>query len=92
MLEVERATLSTVVTTMVRKGLIEQVPDRADQRQKQLRITAAGRKLWGKLPDLTFIHQAAFAGLDAADVATTIRVLQEAARRLEHLSGKGPDE
>lgn len=92
MLEVERATLSTIVTTMVRKGLIKQVPDQVDQRQKLLRITAAGRRLWGKLPDLAFIHQTAFAGLDATDVTTTIRVLQGAVERLEQLLKKGPDE
>jgi DNA-binding MarR family transcriptional regulator len=92
MLEVERATLSTIVTTMVRKGLIKQVPDRADRRQKLLRITAAGRALWDKLPDLALIHQTAFSGLHAADVAATIRVLRLAVERLERLSKKGTDE
>ncbi len=46
MLQVERATLSVIIGTLVRKRLVEQVPDRADQRQKLLRMTPAGKKLW----------------------------------------------
>jgi MarR family transcriptional regulator, lower aerobic nicotinate degradation pathway regulator len=87
-LQVERATLSVIVTTLVRKGLVEQVADRVDQRQKLLRITAAGTRLWKELPDLGFIHKAAFDGIDAADLATTIKVLRTATERLEHLSHK----
>ena len=89
MLEIERATLSTIVTTLVRKGLIEQVADQVDQRQKLLRITAAGTRLWKELPDLTFIHRTAFEGIDPADMATAIRVLRTAAERLDKLSKKG---
>lgn len=89
MLQVERATMSGLVATLLRKGLVKQVPDQTDQRQKLLRLTAAGTKLWRELPDLTFIHRAAFDGIDAADIATTIRVLQTATERLENLLHKG---
>lgn len=51
LLRIERATLSGVVATLVRKGLVTQVPDAVDQRQRILSITAAGRKLWDDLPD-----------------------------------------
>jgi DNA-binding MarR family transcriptional regulator len=88
-LQIERATLSVVVSTLVRKGLVEQVPDRVDQRQKLLRMTRAGTTLWGKLPDLTFIHKVAFDGLSNADLAATIRVLQTATERLDNLSRSG---
>jgi DNA-binding MarR family transcriptional regulator len=91
MLQVERATLSAVVGTLVRKGLVEQVPDRVDQRQKLLRLTAAGSKLWGDLPDLTLIHKAAFDGIDDAAIAIAVSVLQIATGRLDHLSSKGTD-
>lgn len=90
-LEVERATLSTVVAVMVRKGLIEQVPDKVDQRQKHLRMTARGESLWAGIPDLSFIHRAAFDGLDPSAIATTIGLLERAVQRLERLSGKGAD-
>jgi MarR family transcriptional regulator, lower aerobic nicotinate degradation pathway regulator len=89
MLQVERATLSVVVGSLVLKGLVEQVPDRADQRQKLLRMTAAGKKLWDELPDLALIHKAAFDGIDDDAIATAIRVLQTATERLDILAQKG---
>lgn len=90
-LQVERATLSVVVGTLVRKGLVEQVPDRADLRQKRLQMTAAGAQLWGELPDLTLILEAAFEGIDSAAIATAVSVLQIATERLDALSKKGTD-
>ncbi len=90
LLEIERATMSGIVSTLVRKGLVEQEPDRVDQRQKILRITAAGAKLWGDLPDLSFIRSVAFDGIEDADIATAVKVLQTATERLETLIQKGP--
>ena len=91
MLQVERATLSIVIGALVRKDLVEQIPDRVDQRQKLLRMTPAGQALWDHLPDLTFIHKAAFDGLDDADVAVAISVLRTATERLDRLSRKETD-
>src|ERR1700748_3295927 len=51
MLQIERATLSGIVATLVRKGLIDQAADSDDQRQRMLRITRLGTRLWKKLPD-----------------------------------------
>lgn len=90
MLEVERATLSVIVSTLVRKGLVEQLPDRTDHRQKLLRLTQAGTDLWGRLPDITTqIRDAAFAGIDKADIAIAVQVLETATGRLNRLSSKG---
>jgi len=87
MLQIERATLSGIVSTLVRKGLVEQTPDPADQRQRMLRITASGLKLWDELPDLALIEAVAFDGVDAAELATVVKVLQAATQRLnDHLS------
>lgn len=88
-LDIERATLSGIVATLVRKGLVEQEPDQTDQRQKRLRLTAAGTALWYELPDLSFIRAAAFDGLDEADLDATVRVLRTASERLEHLLQRG---
>jgi len=85
-LQVERATLSVVVTTLVRKGYIEQVPDAKDQRQKRIQLTARGRTLWAELPDLAEIERTAFAGMDAADLAIAAQVLRTATERLERRS------
>jgi len=87
-LQVERATLSTIIGVLVRKGLVEQVPDRVDQRQKLLQMTAAGAKLWNELPDLVVIHDVAFNGIDDAAVATAIQVLRTATERLEKLTDR----
>ena len=89
LLEIERATMSGIVATLVRKGLVEQESDRTDQRQKRLRTTAAGMTLWGELPDLSFIRSVAFDGIDDADIAIAVRVLQTATLRLESLLQKG---
>jgi len=91
-LQVERATLSAIVGALVRKGLVEQVPDRIDQRQKLLRLTASGMKLWEELPDLDFINKAAFEGVNEADLAVAIMVLQTATERLDSLLRKEADE
>ncbi|MBT2767085.1 winged helix DNA-binding protein [Stenotrophomonas sp. ISL-67] len=82
-LQIERATVSTVVANLVRKGLVEQIPDAVDQRQKMLRLSTAGAALWNELPDLTFIRDIAFSGFSDADIETTIRVLRTATERLQ---------
>jgi NAD(P)-dependent dehydrogenase (short-subunit alcohol dehydrogenase family)/DNA-binding MarR family transcriptional regulator len=88
MLQIERATLSGIVTTLVRKGLIDQMPGSEDQRQRVLRLTGAGMKLWEELPDpLALIRAIAFDGADEAELATAIRVLQSATQRLnDHMA------
>jgi DNA-binding MarR family transcriptional regulator len=89
MLQIERATLSGVVTTLVRKGLVDQTPDAEDQRQRMLRITRSGTKLWKELPDpIDLILTVAFGSADPAELAIARRVLQTATQRLnEHILG-----
>ncbi|MCX5493950.1 MarR family transcriptional regulator [Kaistia dalseonensis] len=87
-LELERATLSGIVATLVRKELVEQSSSGEDQRQRLLRLTAAGEGLWRQLPDLSFIHEAAFGDADETELATTIRVLKSATERLQNLLRK----
>jgi DNA-binding MarR family transcriptional regulator len=83
MLEIERATLSGVIGALVRKGLIDQMPDPDDQRQKVLQITTTGRNLWVTLPDpIELIAAVAFDGVDDEEIATTNRVLKDATQRL----------
>src|SRR4051812_24959505 len=91
LLQVERATLSGILGLLVRKGLVEQVTDKVDHRQKRLQLTTAGAALWEQLPDLAFIHEAAFGNLDAAEVAVAVKVLRIATERLEELLRKGTE-
>jgi DNA-binding MarR family transcriptional regulator len=88
-LQIERATLSGIVTTLVRKGLVDQTADSGDQRQRMLRLTRSGAKLWKELPDPTGRTLAiAFEGADPAELAIARRVLQAATQRLnDHISG-----
>jgi MarR family transcriptional regulator, lower aerobic nicotinate degradation pathway regulator len=92
LLRVERATMSGVVATLVRKGLVAQTPDAVDQRQRVLSITDAGQALWRDLPDPVALAGAiAFDGADAAELAIARDVLQAATRRLVgHM--ESPDE
>lgn len=87
-LELERATLSGVVATLVRKGLVHQAASGEDQRQRLLSLTASGETLWRNLPDLSFIHEAAFGAATGADLEATVRVLQAATERLQGLLRK----
>lgn len=90
-LHLERATLSGVVATLVRKGLIDQVAGEGDRRQRMLELTPSGSKLWAQLPDpFAEIRAVSFGETSEADKATTIRVLQEATGRLaEYLAAGG---
>lgn len=82
-LEVERATLSAVLSALVRKELIEQTPDPADKRQKVLHLTTAGKDLFESVPDpIALITAIAFEGVDDAEIATTRHVLTGATQRL----------
>ena len=90
LLHLERATLSGVIATLVRKGLIDQMADVTDQRQRVLRMTDAGTKLWNELPDPTAVVRAnSFKDASEADVATAIRILEAATRRLDGYTDAG---
>ena len=89
-LQVEKPTLSGVISALVRKGLVEQATDPVDQRQKLLSITPAGRALWDALPDpIDLILKTAFDGVSEADLATVVRVLSAGTERLLSLLNKG---
>ena len=88
-LQVERATLSAVVGALATKKLVEQVQDSVDLRQKLLCLTSAGETLWAALPDLSFIHEAAFGSVSAADAAMVVLVLRTATERLIQKSDGG---
>lgn len=89
-LQVEKATLSGVVSTLVRKGLVDQAIDSEDQRQKRLSITPAGGGLWVTLPDpITLILKTAFEDVSEDDLSTVVRVLSTGVERLNNLLQKG---
>lgn len=90
MFNIERATLSGIVTTLLRKGLIAQTPDKDDQRQRILLITRAGEKLWQALPNpVEMILDVAFKGADPAEMEIARKVLQVATKRLNEHDWEG---
>jgi DNA-binding MarR family transcriptional regulator len=90
-LHLEKATLSAVVASLVSKGLVDQVPDAADQRQRRLELTKVGAALWGELPDPIAVIRDISAGASSeADLATAVRVLEAATQRLDdHMAAPG---
>jgi len=89
-LQIEKPTLSGVVSTLVRKGFVAQTSDPQDQRQKLLSITPAGQALWKALPDpIALILETAFAGVPKEDLSTVVRVLSNGVERLNSLFQKG---
>ena len=82
-LQVEKPTLSGVVATLVEKGWVEQIADADDQRQRVLKLTGAGKKLWKGLPEPgALILAVAFDGVSKADLNIARNVLQGATERL----------
>nr|WP_269328921.1 MarR family transcriptional regulator [Kineosporia babensis] len=83
LLDIERASMSGIVATLVRKGLIGQETGPGDQRQRIVSLTPEGARLWEELPNpIEHILAVAFAGVDQDDLATTLRVLRTATERL----------
>ncbi len=92
MLNIERATLSGIVAALVRKRLVSQIPDTEDQRQRMLRITRAGTKLWEALPNpIEHILEVAFKGADPTEMEIARRVLQAATKRLNDHNWEGEE-
>jgi DNA-binding MarR family transcriptional regulator len=90
MLQIDRATLSGVVTALVRKRLVAQEPHPSDLRQKVLHITASGMKLWERLPDpIELIVATAFDGVEDVDLETVVRVLHAATQRINNQLNEG---
>ncbi|MBB3221601.1 MarR family winged helix-turn-helix transcriptional regulator [Pseudoduganella umbonata] len=90
LLQVEKATLSQVIGALVQKGFVEQTPASEDQRQRMLTITPAGHRLWKELPDpIELILKHSFDGVGEADMATVVRVLQGATKRLTYRLTQG---
>ena len=89
-MNIERATLSGIVATLVRKGLVSQTQDADDQRQRMLRLTRAGGKLWNALPNpVEQILRVAFHGADPAEMEIARKVLETATEQLNEHDWEG---
>lgn len=83
-IDVERAALSGIVSTLVRKGFVEQLISATDQRQRELTLTPSGRELLDGLPDpFEQVRAVALAGIDRADIDAAIQVLERATAQVQ---------
>jgi DNA-binding MarR family transcriptional regulator len=83
-IDAERAALSGIVSTLVRKGFVEQTTSAADQRQRELTLTSSGRHLLDGLPDpFEKVRRVALAGIDPVDIDAAIAVLQRAIAQVQ---------
>jgi DNA-binding MarR family transcriptional regulator len=91
-LNIEKPTLSGVISALVRKGFVQQTADPRDKRQRLLTITTAGSELWAQLPDLiALIRTTAFHGVPDDDLAAAVRVLSTATKQLQDHLNKGDE-
>jgi DNA-binding MarR family transcriptional regulator len=81
--------LKTDSSSQVGHGGVIPVREARVRRQRMLRITRSGKRLWKELPDRGHLILAvAFDGADPAELAIARRLLQAATQRLnEHISG-----
>ncbi len=83
-IDAERAALSGIVSTLVRKGFVEQMISTADQRQRELTLTSSGRQLLDGLPDpFETVREVALAGIDPSDIDAAIQVLERAITQVQ---------
>jgi DNA-binding MarR family transcriptional regulator len=84
LLQVESATLTSLIGGLVRKGLISQRSDPQDKRGKIVILTKEGLELWQKLPDPIEIARAkALQSIAQADIEKARSVLEQAVHNLE---------
>jgi DNA-binding MarR family transcriptional regulator len=83
-MQVESATLTTAIDTLVKKGWVERTQSTADRRLKELRLTAAGQKLWQSLPDpILAIRSRLLQGITAKEEETARKILDKTIKNLE---------
>jgi len=83
LLEIESATLTNLVASLVKKGLVAQQIDSANRRYKIVRLTARGQTLWQQLPDpIKAAREIALRDIAPERIAIAREVLEEATKNL----------
>ncbi len=84
---VSRATVSAVVSALVERGLVEQVPDDTDKRRRRLVPTPAGEGVLAKLaPIRKQANRRLFGPLDGSEREELLRLLRGCLASLEQLA------
>lgn len=86
-LGVEAPTLVRMIDSMESDGLLHRRASETDRRVKHLHLTPAGRKEVERIRAAAAeVRREVLSGLDKADIAATLNVLQKIRTTLEHLS------
>lgn len=84
-LQVESATLTSLVGSLVRKDFIAQIPDPNDKRSKHLALTDKGKAAWQSLPNpIEAVKAKALDGIKPKDIERARKVLEAAVHNLEN--------
>jgi MarR family transcriptional regulator, lower aerobic nicotinate degradation pathway regulator len=86
-LHLERASVSGIVATLARKGMVETSTSQSDQRQRLVTLTEVGHATWRSIPDpFAAIRAVALAGIDPDELAIAERVLRRATEQVSRHS------
>lgn len=83
-LNVESATLTPLVSALVKKAWLRQQPSSKDRRSKILSLTTEGSEHFHSIPNpILRARQKALAGINAKAIEDALKVLQQAVRNME---------
>ena len=83
---VSRANISSVVTTLLRRGLVRQIDDLEDRRRKLLTITRKGENCVEKIePVRNILNDALFADFSEDELTAALHFLRRCLEKLWHL-------
>lgn len=85
-MEIESATVTRVIDSLIRKGWLIREEKSEDRRIKVLKFTEDGKQRWSKLPDLISAGKTImYEGLDEAEIGTTLEVLRKITERFQNI-------
>ncbi|WP_323762734.1 MarR family winged helix-turn-helix transcriptional regulator [Maricaulis sp.] len=88
----DKVSVSRAVKALVGRGLVVRAERAADRRSRDLRLTDTGRTLYRDITPVALGAEAdVLDGLDAAEVASLVRLLETVRGRAEELLGTAPD-
>lgn len=85
LLQIESATLTKLLATLVDKGWVVQSQDPIDKRSKRLYITVIGKRKWASLPNpIQQVRLKALGGISIQDITAARHVIELAVHNLEN--------
>lgn len=83
-LQIKSATLTALITSLVKKDLVTQSLDVTDKRGKTVYLTPNGSQLWKTLPDpISAVRSRAHKGISNEELERTRLVIERAVNNLE---------